>query len=173
MTARATGNDQPHDLRHDRRDDQSGTATRNEISGGQSDVDAVYHRDKNSPLIYTRDGGGNGTVSGQVARVVSVFSLPSCSSYPCTHHGLSLRRAWRQAWRCLPVPLSARTVRVARRRPVFPVPSPRPVFRCPDCPTRRPSRPCPAWLRRCPGACGSRLRGRNHGRRAGRRYRPR
>lgn len=59
----------------------------------------------------------------------------------------------------------------------FPVPSPRPVFRCSACPTRqsirRTARPCPAWWRRYPDACGNRLRARNHGRRAGRRYRPR
>lgn len=60
----------------------------------------------------------------------------------------------------------------------FPVPSPRPVFRCLACstrqqPTRRLFRPCPAWRRRCPDACENRLRDRSRGRRADRRCRPR
>lgn len=46
----------------------------------------------------------------------------------------------------------------------FFVPSPRPVFRCSACPTRLPSRPCPAWQHRCPGACGNQLHDRSRGR---------
>lgn len=151
-----------------------GTGRRNEISGGQSDADAVYHRDikKNAPPLYTKGGEGSGTVSGQADRTMSVFPFPSLSV--SLHASSNIASACLTADVALPPRSRFPFGRYERRSGgPFPVPSPRPVFRCPACPTRRPSRPCPAWRRRCPGACGNRLRGRSLGRRAGRQCRPR
>lgn len=125
----------------------------------------ISSRQKNSPPIYTRDGAGSGMVSGlrrlwhdegvplPVFLAVSLYaSLAIASS--CLAAGGAL---------LLSAPASRSRFPLGRYEESggggpFPVPSSRPVFRCPACPTRRSSRPCPAWRRRCPDKCGIRLR---------------
>ena len=164
MMARATGDDRPHDLRYDRRDDRSGTATWNEISGDKSDADAVYHRNrKKLPAnLHERRGGkrddiksdgyGEGVplfVSLAVFLHASPTIAPACLAVGGELPSRFLVSLGLYEWR--------------GGGPFF-VPSPRPVFRCSACPTRLPSRPCPAWQHRCPGACGNQLHDRSRGR---------
>lgn len=153
----------PHDLRYDRRHDQSGTATWNGILGSKLAIVTIYHRDRKTPRQSTRKTG-SGTGRYHIRRLwrwrsPSRFSRRIPARITGYRFGVLDGRRDVASRSRFPLGLYER-----RGGGPFSVPSPRPVFRCSACPTRRSPRPCHAWLRRCPGACGNRLRARSLGR---------